>query len=109
MAWQSCAHVTSTTDDTWMQGLWAEMLFSMRCLQRDLFRPRCTSLHFASTEQPLWMLEQGWDPELAQPGIRDGLSVPQMCMCSGAQRGGLYIQGLVTRGRDARMHWWIFR
>lgn len=76
-----CHH---TTDDTWMQGLWAEMLFSMRCLQRDVFRPCCTSLHFASTEQPLWMLEQGWDPELAQPGIRDGLSVPQMCMCSGA-------------------------
>lgn len=110
LVWQSCAHVTSTTDDTWMQGLWAEMFFSMRCLQRDLFKPRRTSLHFASTEQPLWMLEQGWDPERAQPGIRDGLSVSQMCMCSGlmgilskalTQRRGLYIQGLVTRGRDA--------
>lgn len=25
------------------------------------------------------------------------------------QRRGLYIQGLVTRGRDASTHWWISR
>lgn len=56
------------------------MLFSIRCLQRDFFLPHCRSvMQAASTEQPPWPQEQGWDPKQAQPHREKAIAAYPNC------------------------------
>lgn len=85
-----------------MQGLGAEMVFSIRCLQRELFLPPCRSvMRAASTEQPPWPQEQGWDPKEVPLGQERMISVDPTCasalgptgLISKAQKGLLVPDG----------------